>query len=153
MIVKYIYIKIREMKIKVTENQYNKIKLIKESEDQLTKFKQLCNEKSAELDKIYSKITFESVGDILSMNLNIKNLGKVVYGIEDFMYKAKKQFMSMYGQDDDGEIESAIYDMADVVTDKATNLTLILDKLEDIQGYQEEFNLTAQFGNVKPLEI
>jgi len=153
MIVKYIYIKIRKMKIKVTENQYNKIKLIKESEDQLAKFKQLCNEKSAELDKIYSKITFESVGDILSMNINIKNLGKIVYGIEDFMYKAKKQFMSMYGQGDDGEMESAIYDMADVVTDKATNLTLILDKLEDIQGYQEEFNLTAQFNNVKPIEI
>lgn len=142
------------MKIKVTENQYNKIRIIKESEDQLAKFKQLCNEKSAELDKIYSKITFESVGDILSMNINIKNLGKVVYGIEDFMYKAKKQFMAMYGQDDvDDEIELAIYDMAEVVTDKATNLTLILDKLEDIQGYQEEFNLTAKFGNVKPLEI
>jgi uncharacterized protein YaaR (DUF327 family) len=142
------------MKIKVTENQYNKIRIIKESEDQLAKFKQLCNEKSAELDKIYSKITFESVGDILSMNINIKNLGKVVYGIEDFMYKAKKQFMAMYGQDDvDDEIELAIYDMAEVVTDKATNLTLILDKLEDIQGYQEEFNLTAQFNNIKPLEI
>ena len=59
----------------------------------------------------------------------------------------------MYGQDDDGEIESAIYDMADMVTDKATNLTLILDKLEDIQQYQQEYNLTAQFNNVKPLEI
>ena len=141
------------MKIKLTETQYNKIKLLKESEEQLAKFKKLCDEKSAELDKIYSKITFESVADILSMNLNIKNIGKVVYGIEDFMYKAKKQFMSMYGQDDDGEIESAIYDMADIVTDKATNLTLILDKLEDIQQYQQEYNLTAQFNNIKPLEI
>jgi hypothetical protein len=141
------------MKIKLTETQYNKIKLVKESEEQLSKFKKLCDEKSAELDKIYSKITFESIADILSMNLNIKNIGKVVYGIEDFMYKAKKQFMSMYGQDDDGEIESAIYDMADMVTDKATNLTLILDKLEDIQQYQQEYNLTAQFNNVKPLEI
>jgi len=141
------------MKIKVTESQYNKIKLIKEGEEQLIKFKKLCDEKSAELDKIYSKITFESVGDILAMNLSIKNIGKIVYGVEDFMYKAKKQFMSMYGQDDDGEIESAIYDMADVVTDKATNLTLILDKLEEIQDYQQEFNLTAQFNNIKPLEI
>jgi hypothetical protein len=142
------------MKIKVTENQYNKIRLIKESEEQLAKFKKLCDEKSAELDKIYSKITFESVGDILSMNINIKSLGKIVYSIEDFMYKAKKQFMAMYGQNDvDDEIELAIHDMAEVVTDKATNLTLILDKLEDIQDYQEEFNLTAQFGNVKPLEI
>jgi hypothetical protein len=76
-----------------------------------------------------------------------------VYGVEDFIYKAKKQFMSMYAQDDDGEIESAIYDMADIVTDKATNLTLILDKLEDIQQYQQEFNLMAQFNNIKPLEI
>lgn len=141
------------MKVKLTESQYNKIKLVKESEEQLAKFKKLCDEKSAELDKIYSKVTFESVADILSMNLNIKNIGKVVYGIEDFMYKAKKQFMSMYGQNDDGEMESAVYDMADVVTDKATNLTLILDKLEDIQQYQEEFNLTAQFNNIKPLEI
>ncbi len=141
------------MKIKVTESQYDKIKLIKESEEQLAKFKKLCDEKSAELDKIYSKITFESIGDILAMNLNIKNIGKIVYSIEDFMYKAKKQFMSMYAQDDDGEIESAIYDMADIVTDKATNLTLILDKLEDIQQYQQEFNLVAQFNNIKPLEI
>lgn len=141
------------MKIKLTESQYNKIRLVKESEEQLAKFKKLCDEKSAELDKIYSKVTFESVADILSMKMNIKNIGKVVYGIEDFMYKAKKQFMSMYGQDDDGEMESVVYDMAEVVTDKATNLTLILDKLEDIQQYQEEFNLTAQFNNIKPLEI
>jgi hypothetical protein len=141
------------MKIKVTESQYGKIKLIKENEEQIAKFKKLCDEKSAELDKIYSKITFESVADILAMNLNIKNIGKIVYNVEDFMYKAKKQFVNMYGADDDGEIESVIYDMAEVVTDKTTNLTLILDKLEDIQKYQEEFNLTAKFNNIKPLEI
>jgi hypothetical protein len=141
------------MKIKVTESQYDKIKVVSENEEQLAKFKQLCDSKSAELDKIYSKITFETVADILSMNINIKSLGKVVYGIEDFMYKAKKQFMSMYGDDGNDEIELAVYDMAEVVTDKATNLTLILDKLEDIQGYQEEFNITAQFKNIKPLEI
>ena len=141
------------MKIKITESQYDKIRGINENEEQLAKFKQLCDGKSAELDKIYSKITFETVADILSMNVNIKSLGKVVYGIEDFMYKAKKQFMSMYGADGNDEIELAVYDMAEVVTDKATNLTLILDKLEDIQGYQEEFNITAQFKNIKPLEI
>jgi hypothetical protein len=141
------------MKIKVTESQYDKIRGINENEEQLAKFKQLCDGKSAELDKIYSKITFETVADILSMNINIKSLGKVVYGIEDFMYKAKKQFISMYGDDGNDEIELAVYDMAEVVTDKATNLTLILDKLEDIQGYQEEFNITAQFKNIKPLEI
>ena len=141
------------MKIKITENQFNKIKLMMENEEPLDKFKQLCAQKAAELDKIYSKITFESVGDILAMNLDIKNIAKVVYNIEDFIYKAKKQYMSIYGVDDEGEIEETIEDMADLVRDKASNLTLILDKLEDIQQYQEEFNLTDKFNNVKPLEI
>ena len=141
------------MKIKITENQFKKIKLIMENEEPLAKFKQLCAEKAAELDKIYSKITFESVGDILAMNLNIKSISKMVDNIEDFMYKAKRQYMSIYGVDDEGQIEEAIDDMADVVKDKASSLTLILDKLDDIQNYQEEFNLTAQFKNIKPLEI
>jgi hypothetical protein len=141
------------MKIKITENQFKQIKLIMENEEPLAKFRQLCAEKAAELDKIYSKITFESIGDILSMNLDMKSIGKMVYNIEDFMYNAKKQYMSIYAVDDDGQIEEAIDDMADVVKDKASNLTLILDKLEDIQDYQDEFNLTAQFKNIKPLEI
>jgi hypothetical protein len=141
------------MKIKITENQFKQIKLIMENEEPLAKFRQLCAEKAAELDKIYSKITFESIGDILSMNLDMKSIGKMVYNIEDFMYKAKKQYMNIYAVDDDGQIEEAIDDMADVVKDKASNLTLILDKLEDIQDYQDEFNLTAQFKNIKPLEI
>lgn len=144
------------MKVKVTESQYNKIKLIKESDEQLAKFKQLCNEKAAELDKIYSKITFESVSDILAMNMDMKNINRTVSKIEDIVYKAEKQLLSLYdngalqGEED---MDMVLGDIADIVNDKATSLTLILDKLEALQDYQEEHNLTAQFSNVKPIDI
>lgn len=144
------------MKIKITESQYNKIKLIKESEDQLAKFRQLCVSKSVELDNIYSKITFESVGEILAMNMDIKNINRTVSKIEDIVYKAEKQLLSLYdngalqGEED---MDMILGDIADIVNDKARSLTLILDKLEALQDYQEEYNLTSQFSNVKPMDI
>jgi hypothetical protein len=144
------------MKIKITESQYNKIKLIKESEDQLAKFRQFCTSKSVELDNIYSKITFESVGEILAMNMDIKNINRTVSKIEDIVYKAEKQLLSLYdngalqGEED---MDMILGDIADIVNDKARSLTLILDKLEALQDYQEEYNLTSQFSNVKPMDI
>ena len=144
------------MKIKITESQYNKIKLIKESEDQLAKFRQLCAQKAAELDNIYSKITFESVGEILAMNMDIKNINRTVSKIEDIVYKAEKQLLSLYdngalqGEED---MDMILGDIADIVNDKARSLILILDKLEALQDYQEEYNLTSQFSNVKPMDI
>jgi len=144
------------MKIKITESQYNKIKLIKESEDQLAKFRQFCTSKSVELDNIYSKITFESVGEILAMNMDIKNINRTVSKIEDIVYKAEKQLLSLYdngalqGEED---MDMILGDIADIVNDKARSLILILDKLEALQDYQEEYNLTSQFSNVKPMDI
>ena len=139
------------MKIKITESQYNTIKLIKEDTDELAKFKKLCDDKVAELDKIYSKITFESVSDLLSMNLNMKELNRLVSRIEDVVYRAEKYLSNVYQGKED--VELWLSDTADVVNDKATSLTLILNKLEELQDYEEEHNLTSRFSNVKPREI
>ena len=88
--------------------------------------------------------------------MDIKNINRTVSKIEDIVYKAEKQLLSLYdngalqGEED---MDMILGDIADIVNDKARSLILILDKLEALQDYQEEYNLTSQFSNVKPMDI
>jgi DNA polymerase II small subunit/DNA polymerase delta subunit B len=143
------------MKIRITESQFKKIKLIKESEDQLAKFKEFCTSKAHEIDDIYSKILFETVDDILKFTLNFKEINKRVYKIENEVYQAEKNMLAMYnkGMIQGDDTEMIIGDIAEFVNDKTTSLTLILNKLEELQDYEEEHRLTTQFKNVRPHEI
>lgn len=143
------------MKIRITESQYNKIRLVKENEDFLNKFKSFCAAKISEIDSIYSKILYETVADVLNFNMNFKEINNRISKIEDDVYKAEKNIIAMYqrGTTYIEEIELVISDIAEAVSDKATSLTLILNKLEELQDYQEEHRLTKQFSNVKPMEI
>ena len=143
------------MKIRITESQYNKIRLVKENEDFLNKFKSFCAAKISEIDSIYSKILYETVADVLNFNMNFKEINNRISKIDDDVYKAEKNVIAMYqrGTTHIEEIELTISDIAEAVSDKATSLTLILNKLEELQDYQEEHRLTKQFSNVKPMEI
>ena len=145
------------MRIKITENQYSKIKLIKENEEYVKKFIIFCNEKGKEVDVVYSKIINESIGDLLSMKINIWEISKTLDNIDTSVYNAEKNMLNMWEKGliggDNGNFDTEISDIADRVLDRITALNLILDPLKTLQDYEEERNLSKHFKHIKPIDI
>lgn len=143
------------MKIKITESQYSKIRLVKEQEEYIERYKSFCAEKAKEADSIYSKIINESVGDIMRMSIDAEQLNDRVSKIENSILSAEKNMESLYSQGliSGPDLELSIADIASSVTDKLTSITLLLNCLEKVQEYEKEHRLSYSFKNIKPLEV
>lgn len=143
------------MKIKITENQYSKIRLILEQEEYLTQFKNFCNQKVQEVNQIYSKIINTSVSEVISGQVNIEETQKLLYKIEDDVDKARRNIENLWNQNliggDDDNFDLIIWDIADTVTSKINPLSLVLYGLAEVQEKSE--SILTQFKDVKPIEI
>jgi len=143
------------MKIKITENQYSKIRLILEQEEYLTKFKDFCNQKIQEVNKIYTNVINVSVSDIISSGMDIRQLQKLVDKIEDDVYTARRNIENLWDQNliagADDDFDLVIWDIADAVNGKIGSLTTVLDGLVNIQEQSED--ILTKFKDVKPIEI
>lgn len=139
------------MRIKLTESQYEKLRLIKESEDMLEKYKKLCSDTIVEVDKMYLNVINTPTSDYLDMTINADDLERKLNKLEDVIYKAEKNILNMNQGDED--FESIVENLASSVTRKITSLNLILQIMSELQDKEEEYNLTKDFSNVKPMEI
>lgn len=143
------------MKIKITENQYSKIRLVLEQEEYLNKFKVFCGEKLKEVYNLYSKIINVSMSEIISGEINIKETQKTLDKIENDIYTARRNIENLWDQNligtDDDDFDLVIWDIADNVNNKISPLSEMIDSLADIQVKGE--NISAQFKDVKPIEI
>ncbi len=143
------------MKIKITENQYSKIRLVLEQEEYLNKFKVFCGEKLKEVYNLYSKIINVSMSEIISGEINIKETQKTLDKIENDIYTARRNIENLWDQNligtDDDDFDLVIWDIADNVNNKIGPLSEMIDSLADIQVKGE--NISAQFKDVKPIEI
>ena len=70
------------MKIIVTESQLELLKLIKQNEDVINKFKNRFNVITQQLNTLYNKIQFISVGELLNKETDVSELLKFVEGLE-----------------------------------------------------------------------
>lgn len=143
------------MKIKITENQYSKIRLILEQEEYLNKFKVFCGEKLKEVYNLYSKIINVSMSEIISGQINIKEIQKMLNKIEDDVYAARRNIENLWDQNlignEDDDFDLVIWDIADGVNNKIGPLSEMIDSLADIQEKSE--SILTQFKDVKPIEI
>jgi hypothetical protein len=145
------------MKIKITEAQYSKIKVIAEQDEYLNNFNNFCAKKLDEINKIYSKVINLSVDEILRMELNIAQTIKVIENIEKEINNSERSIINLWDTEriktDDENYDMKIYELSEKVNDKINSLTLILIPLAELQGYQSERKMTNMFGDVKPIEI
>ena len=144
------------MKIKITENQYSKIRIIAEQDEYMKTYVNFCAKKAKEVDMLYSKVINESVIDILNMSIKIENIITMLNSIENDVNNQEQNMLNLWSKklisgDDDFDLE--IEKIASLVVDKITALTLILNPLEEMQNYGVEHNLTLAFKNVSPIEV
>ena len=142
------------MKIKITENQYSKIRLILEQEEYLTQFKNFCNQKTQEVNELYTKVINASIADIVFGNINVTGLLKNLEKIENDIDVARRNIENLWNQGliaNDDDFDLVIWEIADSVTNKINPLESIFNGLVEIQANTK--GITSQFSDIKPIEI
>lgn len=141
------------MKLKISEEQARRLKLINENTNPLTQFEQHCTKLIAEINKVYSKVININVIEILNNEVSISDISKHLDKIEDslraYERKAYDYVNALPEQDLDAIIDDAYYK----VNQKLTPLQLMVMDLERFQNSAEEHSLTEPFNDVKPLDI
>lgn len=140
-------------KIILTESQFEKIKVLKENTDVITKFEALCAKKVEALNKLYSKINNISVIEIIQGVVDIEGLTAYLNRLEDDLNKANRNAYSIVNNLPESDLDLKIDNATSKVSDKIASLNLILLSLEQIQKYEKEHNLSKSFEDAKPIDI
>lgn len=145
------------MKLIVTENQFSKIRLIKESEEYLNKYKKLCSDRAKQVDDIYNKVMSRTLDEILSDETFIDDAYNILNKIENDVYAAEKQMIGLWEKNligvGDDNFDIFIDDIADTVTTKLNPLHLLVMDLQSLREKVSDRNLYDHFKHIKPIDI
>lgn len=141
------------MKIKITENQAKRLKLINENTDTLSQFEQFCKSKVQELNNLYTKVTNLSIYEILHKEVNMGEIYKMLDKIENDLMLADKKTYDYINTLPEADLDVRIDKSHDMVTNRLTPLQIIVMDLEKLQSSTEEHSLTKPFSDIKPLDI
>jgi hypothetical protein len=145
------------MKIKITESQAIRLKLISENSDPISQFEGFCKAKLQELNRLYTKITSMSIIEILNKEIDMAAIYKTIDAVDDQVYKGDKQaydyLESLPEETDIKNLDLRIDKAHSSIKDKINALQLIVMELEKLQDMSETHNLPSMFGDVKPIDI
>jgi hypothetical protein len=140
-------------KIKITEGQAKRLKLITENIDPLTEFEQLCKQKAEEVNKLYTHVTGFSIIEILTNQIDMAEISNRLDRIENEVSLGDRKAYAYINGLSEEDLDVRIDRAHDLVTDKLTPLQIITMDLEKLQLTSEEHNLTKAFGDIKSLDI
>ena len=140
-------------KIKITEAQAKRLKLISENTDELARFEYYCNIKAEEVNKLYTKITYITIAEILNDEVNMEDLNDVLNGLEREVSQASKKAYDYIEHLSDEDLDDRVRKAEDKVMDKLTSLQLVTMDLEKVQLSAQQHNLTKPFRDVKSMDI
>lgn len=141
------------MKIKITEQQAKRLRIINEDIDVLSQFEQLCKVNSQEMDKLYMKLSDLSVAEILNNEVSFEEMESYVRNIEAKLMDANRKAYSYIENLPDENLDLRIDNAFDKANGKISSIQLIIYGLKDLQNSAEEHNLTKDFENLKPIEV
>lgn len=141
------------MKIKITEQQAKRLRIINEDIDVLSQFEQLCKVNSQEMDKLYMKLSDLSVAEILNNEVSLEEMESYVRNIEAKLMDANRKAYSYIENLPDENLDLRIDNAFDKANGKISSIQLIIYGLKDLQNSSEEHNLTKDFENLKPIEV
>ena len=114
------------MKIKISEAQAKRLKLVNENVDIIGQFEHLCQTTIQEVNKIYLKVINIAVSDILDGQVKIQDIYQYVDRIENKILDADKKAYAYIAQLPEADLDLRIDNAASSVTDKITALQLII---------------------------
>lgn len=141
------------MKIRITEEQAKRIKLINEDTNPLTQFEHFCSLKIQEINKLYVRVINFNVAEIVNNEVNIGEISRVLSKMGTALYEANKVAYRYIETLPEEDLDLKIDNIYDAVTDKLTALELIIMDLETLQDKAEEHHLVKSFSDTKPLDI
>lgn len=144
------------MKIKITEAQAKRLKLIKENSNIIEQFEMLCKNKSEELNKIFFNITNFSILEILEPEFNSEQIYSNVSEIERTINAMEDKLISFsetLPEDQIKKIDSLITNYTSSLFNKINSIHLILMELEKVHELSIEHKPLSLFPNNKPIDI
>lgn len=141
------------MKIKITEQQAKRLRIINEDIDVLSQFEKLCKVNSQEMDKLYMKLSDLSVAEILNNEVSLEEMESYVRNIEAKLMDANRKAYSYIENLPEEDLDLRIDNAFDKANGKVSSIQLIIYGLKDLQNSAEEHNLTKDFANLKPIDI
>ena len=133
------------MKIKITEGQAKRLKLISENTDELSRFIYLCDVKVQEINKIYNKVSFITIAEILNHEVNMVEINTVLDKIEhDVLRSNNKAYASIKHLPEEG-LDEKIDKAYEKVNSKLTPLQIVVLDLEKLQLAARQHDLTKPF--------
>lgn len=141
------------MKIKITEEQAKRFKLISEDTNPLSQFEQFCATKVQDVNKLYSKVISTSVNEILNGEVNLKDINNILDKIEGDVHTGYKRSYNYINSLPDEDLDVRIDRASDSVMSKLTVLQLLVMDLEKLQLSGQQHSITRLFKDVKPMDI
>ena len=125
------------MKVILTENQLELLRVIKENEEAISQFELKYNKIKSELNKLYTKVNFISIAEILSGEVNIKELVNQIETLDNLNYGITSKvdaYFNQMGEENYSDkfevIHLSLDDMYRVNNDKVNIISLILNNLD-----------------------
>jgi len=141
------------MKIKITEGQAKRMKLINEDTNPLSQFEQLCKIKIQEINKLYVRVINLTVAEIVNNEVNMSEIDRALNKISTALYEANKVAYRYIENLPEEDLDLVIDKAYDAVTDKLTSLEIIVMELETLQNKAEEHHLANSFSDTNPIDI
>jgi hypothetical protein len=136
------------MKIKLTESQAKRLKLINENYDEISRFEEFCETKVKLVDKYYVRVSFITIAEILNKEVNFEVINEELNAIEREISQAS-EIANDYVESLSEELFYRVRNAEHKVMDKLTSLQLITMDLETLQSTINKHNLSKPFKDVK----
>lgn len=141
------------MKIKITESQAKRFKLLNENADPLSQFEKLCSIKIQEINKLYNRVTALSIYEILHKEMDMASIYSLLDKIENDLQMGDRDAYAYIKNRPEEDLDLRIDKAHDNVMNRLTPLQLIVMDLEKLQLSTEEHDLTKAFKDIKPIDI
>lgn len=136
------------MKIKITEGQAKRLKLINENYDEISRFEEFCETKVKLVDKYYVRVSFITIAEILNKEVNFEVINEELNAIEREISQAS-EIANDYVESLSEELFYRVRNAEHKVMDKLTSLQLVTMDLETLQSTINKHNLSKPFKDVK----
>lgn len=141
------------MKIKITEGQATRLKLINEDVNMVAKFEEFCNAKIQEINNLFVSVSNISVIEIIGNEIGLSKIYKRLNIIENKVMLAERETYASIDEASEENLDLRIDRAYDSVTAKLSSLQLIVMELEKLQELSNEHNLKKSFDDIKPIDV